>query len=154
MNSVSGWAIWNDLPTTDLRKPCFHKLWFYNRIAPLSKETFGVYLTLEKRRNAEDLVVEHFASASVFAKAHEPCHSVTCAYTCFCQTFRGCYGQNIKGIRLGLWVKFKIYSSLIRTGISGGLGVKVPHPRKFRGGGGVKSTPLFTENPGGRGVLR
>ena len=45
----------------------------YNRIASLSKEMFGFYLMLEKRRNAEDLV-EHFTSAPVFEKTHEPCH--------------------------------------------------------------------------------
>ena len=58
-------------PTRESR--VFIKQHFYNRIASLSKEMFGFYLTLEKRRNAEDLV-EHFASAPVFAKTREPCH--------------------------------------------------------------------------------
>ena len=116
-NSVSQWGIWNDFWPPTRESHVFIKQQFYNRIASLSKETFGFYLTLEKRRNVEDLV-EHFPLASVFAKAHEP---VTCAYTCFiCQKFCGCYEQNTRGICLGLWAKFKIYSSLIWTRISRG----------------------------------
>ena len=88
-NSVSWWSIWNDFqpPTRESRVSIKQQFYYINRITSLSKETFGFYLTLEERRNMEDLV-DHFASASVFAKAHEPCH--LCIYlfhTCMSNLF-------------------------------------------------------------------